>query len=91
MSEFQKHSYRATDSDILAAIAEMVDEEKLLRSRVASGQADAEEAQKELASLEVKLDQAWDLLRQRRARSEYGDNPDDARIRPASQVESYES
>jgi hypothetical protein len=41
------------------------------------------------ASLEVELDQCWDLLRQRRARREFGQDPNDARVRPASVVERY--
>ena len=32
----------------------------------------------------------WDLLRQRRARSEAGLNPDEATPRPVPEVETYE-
>jgi hypothetical protein len=39
--------------------------------------------------LEEQLDQCWDLLRQRQARRQYGDNPDDAKPRPISEVENY--
>ncbi len=39
--------------------------------------------------LEVQLDQCWDLLRQRRAKRQYGEDPDEAQARPASEVESY--
>ncbi|MFF4800668.1 DUF2630 family protein [Streptomyces sp. NPDC001351] len=35
----------------------------------------------------AKLDQCSDLLRQRRAEAEFGENPDDAQVRPSSQVE----
>lgn len=45
--------------------------------------------QKRLASLEVELNQCWDLLRQRRARREFGDNPDEAQARPPHVVEKY--
>ena len=34
--------------------------------------------------------QKWDLLRQRRALREFGDDPDQARVRPADVVEKYE-
>ncbi|MET0417578.1 MAG: DUF2630 family protein, partial [Actinoplanes sp.] len=34
-------------------------------------------------------DQCWDLLRQRRAKRETGQNPDEAEARPAQQVEGY--
>ncbi len=91
MSEFQQRSRHSTDADILADINSMVEAERHLRDRIASGEADAEQAQRDLAALEVKLDQCWDLLRQRRALTEFGDNPDGARIRPAAQVESYDS
>ena len=43
-----------------------------------------------LASLEVDLDQCWDLLHQRRARREFGGDPDEARVRPPEVVEHYE-
>jgi hypothetical protein len=39
--------------------------------------------------LEIQLDQAWDLLRQRRAREDTGDDPNDARERSGNDVESY--
>jgi hypothetical protein len=42
-----------------------------------------------LRELEVALDQCWDLLRQRRARIEAGQNPDEAHVRPANEVEGY--
>ncbi|MGB7435600.1 MAG: DUF2630 family protein [Candidatus Acidiferrum sp.] len=43
-----------------------------------------------LNQLKVELDQYWDLLRQRRAFGEFGENPDKAQIRPSKIVESYE-
>ena len=42
-----------------------------------------------LRDVEVQLDQCWDLLRQRRARREFGRNPDDADVRDAGTVEGY--
>jgi len=42
-----------------------------------------------MQQLEVQLDQCWDLLRQRRAKRQYGENPEDAEARPASEVEGY--
>ncbi|MFE7706591.1 DUF2630 family protein [Streptomyces sp. NPDC057486] len=41
--------------------------------------------------MEVQLDQYWDLLRQRRALGEFGDDPNAARIRPADEAEGYQS
>jgi Rad3-related DNA helicase len=76
------------DSEILGRIDELVAEEHTLRSRTGSGGLDDDERQR-LARLEAELDQCWDLLRQRRARREYGENPDNAESRPIGEVESY--
>jgi hypothetical protein len=43
-----------------------------------------------LKEIQVELDQCWDLLRQRRALREFGEDPDQARVRPADVVEKYE-
>ena len=43
-----------------------------------------------LHEVEVMLDQCWDLLRQRRAREEFGENPNAAQARDASTVEGYQ-
>jgi hypothetical protein len=40
--------------------------------------------------VEVELDQCWDLLRQRRAKEEFDQDPDDAEARSAGTVENYE-
>jgi hypothetical protein len=37
----------------------------------------------------VELDRCWDLLRQRRARREFHENPDDASVRDETTVEGY--
>ncbi len=42
-----------------------------------------------LEEVESMLDQAWDLLRQRRSREEFGLNPDEAESRPPEQVKRY--
>lgn len=43
-----------------------------------------------LEQLKIELDQCWDLLRQRRALREFGEDPDKAKVRPAKIVENYE-
>ncbi len=48
-----------------------------------------DEDQRELKALRVELDQCWDLLRQRRAKREFGDNPDEAQVRGPEIVEGY--
>ena len=49
-----------------------------------------EEDQARLGEVKVALDQCWDLLRQRRALREFGEDPDKAKVRPAKIVENYE-
>jgi Rad3-related DNA helicase len=77
-----------SERSILSHIDELVAEEHELRSRHQSGGLSDDERQR-MTQLEVELDRTWDLLRQRRARSEYGANPDDAKERPADEVETY--
>ncbi|MFF0223137.1 DUF2630 family protein [Streptomyces sp. NPDC004629] len=77
------------DRVILARITEMVEDERKLRESLASGEIDGATERRRLGELERELDQCWDLLRRRRAKSEFGENPDDARVRPSSQVEDY--
>lgn len=73
---------------ILQHIDELVAEEHALRSRhTGDGLSDDERAR--MSRLEVELDQAWDLLRQRRAKSEFGNDPDDAEPRDPGEVETY--
>jgi Protein of unknown function (DUF2630) len=76
---------------ILDRISKMVADEKILRELLAAGRTDGESERDRLAALERELDQCWDLLRQRRALSEAGEDPGAARVRPASTVESYRS
>ena len=42
-----------------------------------------------LGDINVQLDRLWDLLRQRRARKEFGQDPDVAHERSAETVEKY--
>jgi Protein of unknown function (DUF2630) len=74
------------DKTILDHIHELVAEEKTLR---ATGHVLNGDDRRRLESLEQQLDQAWDLLRQRRAREDLGENPDDAKERSVNEVESY--
>lgn len=76
------------DKSILEHIHELVAEEKQLRDSHRGRGLGAQDRQR-LESLERQLDQAWDLLRQRRAREELGEDPDDAKERPIDEVESY--
>jgi hypothetical protein len=77
------------DKQILGHIDELIQTEHELRKQVADGKlaSDAERAQ--LRQVEESLDQCWDLLRQRRARREFGEDPGETASRPASEVEGY--
>jgi hypothetical protein len=77
------------DRDILEQVNELVAEEKLLRSQLQHREIDETEEHARLRALEVQLDQCWDLLRQRRALRETGQDPDQATARPGDQVEGY--
>jgi hypothetical protein len=77
------------DTELIARIGALVDEEHQLERQVA-GTGPDDDAKARLQSLEVALDQCWDLLRQRRARRHTGADPDDAAVRPAGTVEGYQ-
>ena len=71
-----------SDKSILQHITDLVDEEHKLR--------DAAGAPARLKQVQEELDQCWDLLRQRRARREFGQDPDAATPRDVGTVENYE-
>jgi hypothetical protein len=75
-----------SDQSVLEKIESLVHEEQHLYGQ--GGLSDDDRVR--LETLQVQLDQCWDLLRQRRARREFGQDPDEAKVRPASVVERYE-
>jgi len=77
------------DKTLFSRIDELVAEEHELRTKHAAGKVADDDERTRLQALEVELDQCWDLLRQRRAKREFGENPDDAQARPAGTVEGY--
>lgn len=78
-----------TEQDILGRIKDLVDDEHDLRSRASRGELDPDVERRRLAEVEVMLDQCWDLLRQRRARIESNEPPEEAQPRSAGEVEGY--
>jgi Protein of unknown function (DUF2630) len=76
------------DETVLARIHELVDEERELRT-AHRGRGLAGDDRQRLELIERQLDQCWDLLRQRRAREEFGDDPDAAQARSINDVEGY--
>jgi hypothetical protein len=77
------------DEEILRSIRRKVDEEHALRRELSEVGKDGDPVRQRLADLEVALDRCWDLLRQRQARAEFGQDPDQAQLRPADIVERY--
>ncbi|MET1022420.1 MAG: DUF2630 family protein [Arthrobacter sp.] len=81
------------EQHILQRISALVEEEQALREKAPSSSPDYERSPERtrLKRIEEDLDQCWDLLRQRRAKLQYGENPNEAAPRPVEQVENYES
>lgn len=78
------------DKEVLGRIDELISEEHELRAKAIAAPGGLGESDRErLHELEVRLDQCWDLLRQRRAKTEFGQDPNEARTRPANEVEQY--
>jgi hypothetical protein len=73
------------DQPVLEHIQRLMAEEQQLHEQGGLAVADRER----LAKINVELDQCWDLLRQRRALRNAGQDPDQAEARPADVVERY--
>jgi hypothetical protein len=73
------------DSAVQNHIEALVAEEHRL---TASGGSDEDRAR--LEQVRVELDRYWDLLRQRRAREEFGLDPDFVELRDSKTVEDFE-
>jgi hypothetical protein len=78
------------DKEILSHIDDLIATEHDLRAKVANGQLSTDAEREQLRSVEESLDQCWDLLRQRRARREFGEDPEQAHVRPVGEVEGYQ-
>ncbi|GFM98106.1 DUF2630 family protein [Streptomyces fulvorobeus] len=79
------------DQDIFDTIDALIAEERSLRDRSTAKMGLSDEEKARLRTVEVRLDQCWDLLRRRRALSEFGEDPSTAEVRPAEEVENYEN
>ena len=77
------------ESELLGSIRQMVADEHRIRSQIERGGTDAAAARAQLTDLQESLDQCWDLLRQRRAKQEFHQDPDQAELRPKEVVEKY--
>ena len=77
------------DASIKAQIESLVaEEQKLLREGEGAGPDPERHAR--LEEIKVELDRAWDLLRQREGREEFGLDPSVVHARDAETVENYE-
>lgn len=73
------------DASVLTRIQDLAAEEHALFGRESLEHAES----KRLAAIETELDQCWDLLRQRRALREYGQDASQARVRAPDVVKTY--
>lgn len=76
---------QSSTASINTSINELIAEEHELRNNPDK----SPENQQRLRSVETELDQCWDLLRQRRSKAEFGEDPSEAQVRPAAEVENY--
>ena len=74
-----------TDHSILKKNEGLVHEEQQLYGKAEL----ADQDQVRLEAIKIELDQCWDLLRQRDARREFGQDPNETKVRPPSVVERY--
>ncbi|RPH55005.1 MAG: DUF2630 family protein [Lysobacterales bacterium] len=73
------------DTSVLARIQGLAAEEHALFERESLEDAES----RRLAAIQTELDQCWDLLRQRRALREYGQDAAQARVRAPEVVKKY--
>jgi Protein of unknown function (DUF2630) len=76
-----------SDEGVMNRIEKLVEEEHELLGL--DEQARPADHSERLSSIEVELDRCWDLLRQRRAKREFQENPEEASARDESTVEGY--
>jgi hypothetical protein len=76
------------DQDVQSHIEELVAAEHTLMEAAEANPLGAEDKAK-LADINVQLDRYYDLLRQRRAREEFAQDPESAHLRAGETVEKY--
>ena len=77
------------DERVRDHIEQLVAEEHALLGRSGTRGLDPDDHER-LTKVRVELDRYWDLLRQRRAHEEFGQDPDDASLRDEETVKRYE-
>ena len=73
------------DATVLSHIQRLVAEEH----KLFEGGELADPQSKRLKEVQTELDPCWDLLRQRRALREFGDDPSQAHVRPPDVIKKY--
>lgn len=76
------------DSDIRSHIEALVNEEHRLYEKADEAPLSREERER-LDAVNVQLDRYYDLLRQRRAKREFGQDPQETEMRSGTTVEEY--
>ena len=74
------------DNSVLSHITKLTEREEHLYGKDLL----SDDEIKELHKVKIELDQYWDLLRQRRALRDAGENPNQAELRSGDTVENYE-
>jgi hypothetical protein len=74
------------DNSVLSHITKLTEREEHLYGKESMTDDDI----KELHKVKLELDQYWDLLRQRRALRDAGENPNQAEMRDSDTIENYE-
>jgi hypothetical protein len=81
-----------SDEQVATRIEQLVAQEQELRGREQGDRSDPsalDSDRERLRAVQVELDRCWDLLRQRRALRDAGDDPDQAEVRDSEVVEHY--
>jgi len=77
------------DEKVTMQIEILAREEHALFEKESAGKATTADSER-LRQVGILLDQCWDLLRQRRAKREFGQNPNEARARDPKTIKNYQ-
>jgi len=77
---------KAPDNSVLSHITKLTEKEEYFYGKENLTDEDV----RELHKVKLELDQYWDLLRQRRALRDAGENPRQAEMRSSDTIENYE-
>jgi Protein of unknown function (DUF2630) len=78
-----------TDEQIQAVIDRLEGERDQIRRREGAGDPNLEEDRARVEEIRLELDQLWDLMRQRQALRDAGEDPNKAHERSPETIENY--